>query len=536
MSEKRPFLRAAGVVGFITIISRFLGLFRDMVLASVFGASRIGDIFQIAFELPNMTRRVLGEGSLSAFIVPIFSRVRAEEGEKRSWQFASNALTTIGLFTFLLMLLGIGLAPWLFKILGYGYAARGDLDAIRLGTFLTRVMFPFQVLLALSAILMGLCHSLRHFSTPSMGSIMLNVTMIATGLAFRKMPDQNRFALYMALAVLAGVVLRIVIMLPPLSARGFRYTFRLRPDSPRMRELYTMMLPALFGMAVAQINITISRPFATSLGEGYLPCLTFSNHLVQMPLAIVGSAFGTAILPQLSQYLIEKRMRDLHNLAVFAFRLILIVFVPATIGLMVLGQPIIQILFQHGNWTATGTQNAYWALLFYSPALVFWGILQILVPVFYAQRDVRTPVIAGAIAVLTNVACNVILVTVRPLREHLGHGGLALANTLGVIVNTTVLQIVLRRRGLPLWDHTLNATIVKTLAAGSAMGAAAWGIWRIVHPFAIGHGRLVSVGALAATIIASVTLYFLVALLVRVPDLHDALRLVLRRGKKALDR
>jgi len=532
MSEKRPFLRAAGVVGFITVISRFLGLLRDMVLASVFGASRIGDIFQIAFELPNMTRRVLGEGSLSAFIVPIFSRVRAEEGEKRGWQFASNALTTIGLFTFVLMLLGIGLAPWLFWLLGYGYAARGDVEAIRLGVFLTRVMFPFQVFLALSAILMGLCHSLRHFSTPSMGSIMLNVTMIVTGLVFHKMPNQNRFALYMALAVLAGVILRLAIMLPPLSARGFHYTFRLRPDSPRMRELYTMMVPAVFGMAVVQLNITISRPFATSLGEGYLPCLTFSNHLVQMPLAIVASALGTAILPQLSQYLIEKRMQDLHNLAVFAFRLILIVFVPATIGLMVLGHPIIEVLFQRGKWTALGTQNAYWALLFYAPALVFWGILQILVPVFYAQRDVRTPVIVGAAAMLFNVALNVLLVTVRPLRDSLGHGGLALANTLGVILNTTLLQIVLMRRGLPLWDRTLTMTALKTLLAGGVMGAAAWGTWRAVHPLVAGRHGLAPVIFLAGTLCASVVLYFLVAFLLRVPDLRDALRFVLRRGGK----
>ncbi|MFP4580294.1 MAG: murein biosynthesis integral membrane protein MurJ [Candidatus Sumerlaeia bacterium] len=535
MSERKPFLKSAGIVSAITLFSRCLGLVRDMVLAACFGASRTGDIFLIAFELPNLARRILGEGSLSAFIVPVFSRVRKAEGEDGGWRFASNALTTLGLFSLVLTALGILAAPWLFSIFGYGYVERGDIEAIRMGAQLTRIMFPFLMLLAISSILMGMCHSLRHFTTPALGSVMLNVSMIATGLIFWRTassgdPGSWTFAQWLAVSVLVGAALRVIIMLPPLYKAGFRYSLRLHPGSGRMRRLYAMMLPALYGLAVVQINISVSRAFATWLGEGYVPCLVFSNRLVQLPLAIIAASMATAILPQISQYWIDGQKAELSRLARFAFRLVLILFMPAMAGLIVLGIPIIQLLFERNQWDAQGTADTYVALAFYAPGLAAWGMLRILTPIYYAQQDVRTPVLTATVAMVVNIALNVLLVGVAPLRETLGHGGLALATTLSVFLNTFLLFTILQKRRIGLWDMGLTITAIKTTAAAAIMGLCGWYIWPRLDA-AIPEllaARIVALGGLIALLAA---FYFVLCFMLRVRDLSGAKNILLRKKR-----
>jgi putative peptidoglycan lipid II flippase len=536
MSIHKPFLKSAGIVGLITLASRMLGMVRDMALAACFGASRSGDIFLIAFELPNLTRRILGEGSLSAFIVPVFSKVRTDEGKEESWRFASNALTTLGFFSLILTALGILGARWLFSIFGYGYVERGDLEAVQMGATLTRIMFPFMALLAVSSILMGLCHSLRRFTTPALGSITLNITMIGVSAIFWKSAASGEegawlFARWLAVAVLLGAFLRMLLMVPTLHGEGFRYTPRLRPDTRRMRRLYGMMLPAFFGLAVVQINISVSRAFATWLGEGFVPCLVFSNRLVQLPLAIIAASMATAILPQLTQYTIEDKKDELRALARFAFRLTFILFMPATVGLMALGRPLIQLLFERNQWDAEGTTNTTIALLYYAPALVAWGMLRIVTPIFYARHDVRTPVVAAAAAMVLNIALNVLLVFVRPIRESLGLGGLALSNTLGVFLNTGLLFYILGRRGLNIWDKSLTLAGLQTLLAALVMGAAVHTGWRYLGPFA-GDSILLRAGLLGLLITVGGGIYFATALLLRLQDVRQALSLLARRGRK----
>ncbi len=531
--QKRPFLQAARLVGVITLVSRFLGLLRDAVLASCFGASRISDIFWFAFELPNLVRRVLGEGSLSAFIVPIISKVRSEEGSKAAWRFASNALTVLAVLTLVLTAVGILAARPLFFIYGYGYFRRGDTEAIQIGAHLTRLMFPFLMLLTLSSILMGMCHSIRHFTTPALGSIMLNLSMIAAGGLFISRPDED-VAQALAIAILVGGLLRLVIMVWPLWKNGFRYRWIFKPSSPAMRRLFLMLLPATFGVAVVQINISVSRIFAGMLGEGYNTALIYSNRLVQLPLAIIATALATAILPQLSQLWIEKRLDELSDLARFAFRMVFIVFVPATVGMMVLGVPIIEILFERYQWDHEATALTYRALFFYAPGLALWGLLRIMTPIYYAQHDVRTPVITASLAMLVNVVLNVVLVKIAVANQNpkFGLGGLALANTIGVLVNAVVLLVILHRRGLAFWSLELTLTGLRTLAAAAVMGLATWGLWTLLGPKALAANKLLAAVWLIVTIALSAGVYIAVALMLRVPDLREAIDIVLRRGPK----
>lgn len=521
-------LRTARLVGGITLISRVLGLLRDMVLTACFGMTWVADVFMLAFEVPNLVRRILGEGSLSAFIVPIFSKMRAEEDMDAAWRFACNALTVLAFVSLGLTALGILWARPIFSVFGYGYVQRGDTEAVLLGIRLTRIMFPFLLLLTLSSILMGLCHSLRHFTMPALGSIMLNLSMIVAGLVFFRCPLES-LAQIMAVAVLLGGGLRLIIMMPPLARAGFRYRPVFAPSSDKMRQLFLMMLPALFGLAVAQINISVSRAFASLLGKGLVTCLTLSNRLVQLPLAIIGASLATAILPQLSQLRIERRTAELIQLVRFACRLILIVFVPATVGLCVLGMPVIDLIFRRGKWTEAASRLTHQALVFYALGLVMWGLMRILVPIYYADRDVRTPVRIGALSMIVNVLLNILLISVAPLRQALGHAGLALANTLSVVLNTMLLLMILQRRGLNLWSHTLWMTALKTCVAAMLMGLFAWSLWNWIGARAIAIHRVVGGLALVGTVLASAGLYAGIALLMQVPDLKESLAMLLRR-------
>ena len=527
-SGRRSFLRAAGLVSVITLISRFLGLVRDVVVAAAFGATRYGDIFNIAFELPNLVRRVLGEGSLSAFIVPIFTKVRDAEGDGRAWRFASNALTVLAALSLVLTAAGIVFAPLLFRVFGYGYYQRGDLEAIHLGVALTRIMFPFLALLSLSSILMGLCHAVRHFTMPALGSVALNVSMITAGLIFYKLPTQA-FAHILAVSVLLGGLIRLLIMIPPLMRAGCVFRPVFDPVSPAMKRLFLMLLPATFGVAVVQINLAVSRAFATHLGEGFVPTLVYSNRLVQLPLAIVAAALATAILPPLSEHYAKKEFDQLRDLARFACRMIFALFVPATVGLMALGLPIIRLLFERGEWTVQASVWTYQALLAYAPALVVWGVLRIITPIFYARHDVRTPVLTATAAMVVNIVLNVLLVTVAPLRESLGHVGLALANTVGVLVNAGLLFWILQRMGLGLWDASLARSLSRSLIAASLMGLVSWGLWRLFGASWMEQSKLLGMLGLVAVILCSTVAYFAFAMVLKVPDLREGLRLVLRR-------
>jgi putative peptidoglycan lipid II flippase len=518
-------------VGAATIFSRILGLVRDMVLAAALGSTRVADLFWIAFELPNLMRRVLGEGSLSAFVVPVFAKERLEKGEEAGWQFASNALTVLAAFSLGVTVLGILVAKPLFSIFGFGYFERGDLEAIALGTQLTSVMFPFVTLLAVSSILMGMCHAIRHFLMPALGPAVMNVTMIVAAGLFHHQNDST-VARALAVAVVVAGILRLVIMWRPLARAGFRYRFSFKIASPGMRELYRMMLPAFFGLAVAQVNISLSRAFATQLGEGFVPCLMFSHSLFELPLGIVASSLATAILPQLAYYWLTGRRADLERLVRLAFRIVFILFVPATVGLIVLGLPIVRLLFERGDWTFQSSLWAYQALLFYAPGLVIWGMLKILTPVFYAQHDVKTPVVAGVVALLVNILLNLAMIFIEPLRAALGHAGLALSNTLGVLANALVLMAVLEKRGLSLWNGRLTWTAFGTLAAAGGMGAVAWALWEKAWPLAGVQSRTAGAAALLVIIAVSGALYFVLAWALRVPNVADAFAILARKGKK----
>jgi putative peptidoglycan lipid II flippase len=325
--------------------------------------------------------------------------------------------------------------------------------------------------------------------------------------------------------VLIGIVLRVLIHFPPLMAAGFRYRPTLDWRQPRLRELFGKMPMALAGMAVAHLMISINMFFATFMGKGYATHLRFSARLKEMPLAILASAMATAILPQLTQYLHEGRRDDLRNLFGFVLRLLVILFLPATVGMVVLGRPIVALLFERGAWSAEATDGTAWALLFYSLGLLPTAGLQLVIPLYYARLDLRTPVTTGIVAVAVNIAFNLFFFLFTPMKQ----GGLALATTLAITTNLALLLYRMRQEIGGALDRRLAETLWKCLAAAGGMGLLLWGLVGLFRAWAP-HETFMSRAALIAVAAPlGAGAYFGLAAAMRTPDLNRALDLLRRR-------
>jgi len=479
MGRQRQILSAAGLVSGLTAASRVLGVVRDSLIAARLGAGNYNDIFQIASTIPNLARRVLGEGALSAFIVPIVTGVRRKEGEKAAWRSTSNAFNLFTILTFAMTIVGLVFAKPLFMFYGGARYNLADQTALlHLGVSLTRIMFPYLMILTLVALLMGVCHSLNHFLAPAMGSAVINIVMIAAALVFFGL-GAEKFLYVQAWAIMVGVVLRLLILFPPLVRRGFRWQPVFQPREQGFVELSSKMPAAVYATAVAQINIAISFNLAVWCGPASVTYLKYSQNLILLPLSLFATALSTVLLPQLSAAVAEKKRDELRDVMGFAFRGILLVFVPATIGLMVLGRPIVQILFERREWTASATAGTTSALLYYAVGLVALGAQRIFIPLYYAQKDMTTPVKYGAVAMVASAALGVALMF------PMSFSGLALASSLAAILNTWLLWRGLTRRfgrdfAGPIWSTLLRSLVCAALM-GLVCGLGFYGTEKLLH-------------------------------------------------------
>jgi len=533
-SERRAFLRSAGVVSAITFLSRVLGVVRDSVIGARLGAGQISDIFNISFELSNLLRRIFGEGSLSAFIVPLFLREQKQKGPDAAWRFASNALTAFALVTAIITAGGMLGAKAIFAFFGGSrYLATGDAEAMALGIQLTRIMFPFLIFLSLAALMMGFCHAYKHFAMPALGSVLLNLTMIIGSFAAWKLQGAP-YARLLAWTVLLGSFLRVASLVPSLVNRGFRYRPSLDNKDPALRELFRMLLPAIYGVGIAQINISVSLNFSTWMGPGAATCLRYSSRLMQFPQALVATALSTVLLPLLSRYLLEKQWDELRSTMNLSFRLLLLLFLPAMIGMMALATPIVSFLFERGRWDAEATATTAHVLHFYVIGLLPYSLIGILTPLYYARRDMITPVKAGAIGMVVNIVCAAIAFYL--LRDTLGPAGLALASSIAAAVNASLLFRWLGLPGRSLWDKGLTAITVKTATASLLMGFVAWGTARGLGRIIPFEGDLRRGITVALAIATGAAAYYVFCIVLRVSEIHRAREILLRRKSPPQER
>lgn len=544
MSENRKILKATGLLSVLTLISRFTGLARDMVLAAMLGGSRISDVFYIAFELSNLARRVLGEGALSSFVVPIFEE-RKKISADAGWRFVNRAINAVGLLTLVLTLIGMIFSGPVFDFFGgFGLKASASvaatsaerdeiLGAANLGIDLTRLMFPNLVALAIGSIMMGVCNALNSFAAPALGSVVLNIAMILAGAAALMLhADPATGTIWLGWSVLAGAVLRVLLMVPAMMRAGWRYSaqLRARTEDDGLRILFSMMGAGLFGMSINQINMSVVSIFAAYLGPGNKTFLVYANRLIQFPMALTATAMATAMLPQLARMTLDGRHAELRNVMGFTKRIELVLMMPAALGLMFFGMPICELLFQRGEFTAADTRGTFEALLFYAPGLFAYGWTRLVQPLFYARKDVRTPVIAAVISMIFNVALAAAFTFWTPLAQR----GLALANTLAAFLNYAILYYYLNRDpAQPLSGARTTETLIKTFAAGLISIGGVWFIHtEFIAPLVEELGAIAHIAVLGAIMIISAWGYFMLARLFRVPDAERATEKIMNRLRR----
>lgn len=441
------------------MLSRVLGLVRDMVIAHLY-PKVVSDAFFVAFRLPNMLREMLAEGAMNAGFIPVYSDYLTTRTRKDADELAAVTIGAMTAFLTAVSALGVIFAPAIVRFITLEFGPPSDklLLAIRL----TRVMFPYILLIGVASLLMAILNSLNQFFPSAYAPALLNLSMIGCAYALSGFFDDPILAL--AVGVLAGGVLQILLQLPFLKMNAFPLRIAWNLRHPGLTRIFVLLLPTFFGQAVREINIIVDTMLAWYLGTGMVSALYYAYRLIHLPLAVFGLSIATAILPAMSRHSSAGDIDKLKSTLSLGLRSVFFVMVPATVGLIVLRTPIIRLLFEHGSFDSVATANTAFALLFYAVGLFVFAGAKVLAFAFYAMKETRLPVIVAAVAMVTNVVFNVILMI--PLKQ----GGLALASSLSSTINMVVLWIYLEKRIGAIGLRTIAAATAKICGLSFMMG------------------------------------------------------------------
>jgi putative peptidoglycan lipid II flippase len=509
-------LRSVATVGGYTMLSRILGFLREMLTAAFLGAGPLADAFFVALRLPNMFRSLFAEGAFSAAFLPLFAGKLAQEGRPAARRFAEDSLAVLLVALLIFLVLGEATTPWILDVLAPGF--RADPDKFARAVDLTRIMFPYLLFISLTALQGGVLNSLDRFAAVAATPVLLNIFLIAVLLGVRPLTGDA-----LAWAVTAAGFAQFLWLMTSCARAGLPLSLPRPRPTPEVRRLLRLMLPGAFGAGVVQINLLVSTAMASVLPSGTVAYLNYADRLNQLPLAVIGFAVGTAILPPLSRHVRSgehARAIDTQNRAI---ELALLLALPAAVGLAAAAQPILAVLFQHGKFSAADTAATAPALAAYALGLPAFVLVKVLVPGFLARQDTKTPVQVGALAVVVNVTLTV------GLGWKLAQLGVALALTLGGWVNALVLFALLRRRGLLAFDRRATHALPRILLAALGMGA--W-VLALEHLLAapLAGAFVLKVAALALIVLAGLVAFGLLVLLFGVVDWRDILRRFRRRA------
>ncbi|BBD08815.1 murein biosynthesis integral membrane protein MurJ [Desulfovibrio ferrophilus] len=482
-SHSKTVAKNAAVVGGATLASRILGFLRDLIIAFALGAGPMADAFFVAFRLPNLLRRLFGEGSLTMAFVPVFTRTREDSGEAEAHTFARSALVWLVLILGVITACAGLLAKPLVLVVAPGFADDPQLVAVT--AELVRICFPYIIFISGVALCMGILNSSGHFLAPALAPCILNTVLIASALAGVAMGWSVPHCLAWGV-VLAGLG-QWLLQQPYLARLGFSWRGPWSFSNPGVKKTGKLMLPTVFGAAVYQINIILGTVLASFLAVGSISYLYYADRLVQFPLGVFGVAVSTAALPSLSLLAAKGQMDDFRQTLSASLRLTLFISLPAAAGLIGLSEPIVSLLFGRGAFSAEAVSMTAWALVGYGVGLPAFAMVRPLVSACYALQDTRTPVRAAVVSLLVYVISGVTLMQV------MDHVGLALATTISSWVNAGLLLRGLNRH-LGRWADFWRQ-VALFVALSLVMGAAAWltiglGRWAValVPLWGVGYG------------------------------------------------
>ena len=502
-------------------MSRITGLVRETLMASLFGAGPELDAFNLGFRIPNLTRDLFAEGALSSAFVPIFTEYLATRSKAEAARLANLVATALILVVGVLCVAGVVFAPWLVELLGHGF--HGVPGKFELAVSMTRIMFPFLLLVALAAQAMGVLNACNQFGVPAMASTFFNIGSVSFGLllGYGIGPYIGLGRIQgMAIGVVLGGALQLVWQLPSLWRSGFAFHPALDWKHPGVVHILHLMGPAILGNAATQVNVMVTSNFASHI-DGALTWLNCAFRFMQLPLGIFGVAIASATLPHISRNIALGDIDEFRGTLSRSLGMVFVLTIPSSVGLMVLGHSIIGAIYQHGRFTAVHTDKTAIALSCYAIGLAGYSALKVLSPAFYALGDARTPVIISILSIVINFGCAWGLTRYT----NLGHAGLAMSISAVALFGSLAQFIILRNRIGGIWGRKLLSTVLKVSAASVAMGAVVWASSHFILHFA-GRGTVGHISDLAISIPLGLATLYVFARLLKIEDFDSAMRVV----------
>ena len=503
--------------------SRLLGVVREQVLAAFFGAGNAMDAYNVAFRIPNLVRDLFAEGAMSSAFVPTFTRRLTTDGKESAWRLGNHIVNGLIIITIGIVILGIVFAEPLVGLFAAAY--RSVPGKFELTVFLTRLMLPFLAFVALAAAFMGMLNSLHRFFIPALSPAMFNVATITCVLVLVPlMPGLGLPAIAaVAIGVLVGGAAQMALQWPALRREGFRYRPILDWRDEGVRRVLMLMGPGTLGLAATQINLFVNTVLATGEGTGAVSWLNYAFRLMYLPIGLFGVSIATATLPAVSRHWARDDESAARRTVADGLSLMLMLNVPATVGLMVLATPIVRVIFERGAFTAADTAATAAALQFYAIGLVGYSIVRIASPVFYALGQSRTPVMVSVATVLLNVLLNVALVRV------MGYRGLALGTSTAALVNAGLLMFFLHRRLEGIDGGRVAGAMVRIVVASALMGFTAVAADGVAGLWLPGGGLMPQIIRLAVTIGIALGVLSAAAYILRIREFREGVTFVVRK-------
>jgi putative peptidoglycan lipid II flippase len=519
--------RSAGLISIATLTSRLLGVVRESVLALYFGASASMqmDAYNVAFRIPNLLRDLFAEGAMTAAFVPAFTRTLTDQGRERAWHLGNQVINALLLITSAIAVLGIIFADPITALIAPKYAeVPGKLE---LTGNLTRLMIPFLTTVAVAVAMMGMLNSLHHFFVPSLSPAMFNVATIICVVALVPVMTMMGVPTITAVAIgtLLGGVGQVAVQWPLLRREGFRYRPTLDFRDEDLRRILRLMVPGTFGVAAVNINVLVNTYLASGLGQGPVSWLGYAFRLMYLPIGLFGVSIATAALPEVSRHAAADDLASIRKTVSNALSMMLMLNVPSTVGLVVLADPIVALLYQRGAFTTYDTAATAAALMFYAPGLLGYSAVKIASPTFYSLHDSRTPVIVSMLSIAINLVLNITFVHVLSI----GHTGLALGTALSALFNAVMLMWLLGRRIGGLHARHLTIAAIKITLASAAMGVAAMFSSRWLADTFGAEAEWAKAVRVFGAIAISIGVLGLAARVLGIHEFNEATRRILRR-------
>ena len=503
--------------------SRVFGVLREQVLAALFGAGDATDAYNVAFRVPNLVRDLFAEGAMSSAFVPTFTRHLTTAGKDSAWRLGNLVVNALIVITVALVVLGVIVAEPLVGLFAGAY--RAVPGKFELTVFLTRLMLPFLTFVAVAAAFMGMLNSLHRFFIPALSPAMFNVATIICALALVPVMPAFGWPPIAAIAIgsLVGGAAQLSLQWPSLRREGFRYRPILDWRDESLTRVLVLMGPGTIGLAATQVNVLVNTVLATGEGTGAVSWLNYAFRLMYLPIGLFGVSIATATLPAVSRHVAVRDEGAARRTVADGLSMMLMLNIPATVGLMALAVPIVRVIFERGAFTASDTVATAAAVQFYALGLVGYSVVRITSPVFYALGRNRTPVVISVATVLVNAALNIWLV------ERMGYGGLALGTSIAALFNAALLMFFLRRRLGGIEGARISGSLLRITIAAAIMGIAAVAVEAGVERWIPGAGLLPQIARLTTTIGVAVGVLAASAYLLRVREFREATTLVARK-------